>query len=136
MPLQFWSTRKSCTCNNCLKSIQHLWEAVVGMGTSVKILIIWPNALDTFLLLCLNVTWATYERKSLLGLMIPERSEIVTAWRYSSKWQVVAGNIIWVHAFNLKWESEHWLEAPALFILSAWHQWCTSFSKAAPPNTP
>lgn len=28
------------TCNKCLKSVQHLWEAAVGMGASVKVLII------------------------------------------------------------------------------------------------
>lgn len=25
------------TCNKCLKSMQHLWEAAVGMGASVKV---------------------------------------------------------------------------------------------------
>lgn len=28
------------TCNKSLKSVQHLWEAAVGMGASVKVLII------------------------------------------------------------------------------------------------
>lgn len=28
------------TCNKCLKCMQHLWEAAVGMGASAKALII------------------------------------------------------------------------------------------------